>query len=99
MISRIDLLDGGEMASRECPNCHSKRNWKDGLRETNLGSIQRFVCRDCSFRFSEKSYKDSMTIEVRQLCADLEAKKLDTATEITLLREKITLSTQALKQE
>jgi integrase len=69
------------MASRECPNCHSKRNWKDGTRETNLGSIQRLSCRECGFRFSEKSYKDSQLTEVSQLCAKLEAKKLETATE------------------
>jgi integrase len=74
--------DGGEEASRECPNCHSKRNWKDGLRETGFGSVQRFICRECGFRFSEKSYKDSQLTEVSQLCAKLEAKKLDTATEI-----------------
>jgi len=71
------------MASRECPNCYSQRNWKDGLRETNFGSIQRFVCRDCGFRFSEKSYKDSLPSESSQLCAIVEeAKKLGTATEI-----------------
>ena len=73
--------DGGEEASRECPNCHSERNWKDGLRETGFGFVQRFICRECGFRFSEKSYKDSQLTEVSQLCAKLEAKKLDTATE------------------
>jgi len=72
---------GGEVASRECPNCHSKRNWKDGTRGTALGSLQRFICRDCGFRFSEKSYKDSLLNGDSQLCAILEAKKLDTATE------------------
>jgi len=30
---RIKVV-GGEEASRECPNCHSKIIWKDGLRET-----------------------------------------------------------------
>jgi integrase len=73
---------GGEMASRECPNCHSKKNWKDGLRETSFGLVQRLICRECGFRFSEKSYKDFLTTEDRQLCAILEeAKKLDSATE------------------
>ena len=72
---------GGEVASIECPNCHSERNWKDGIRNTILGSVQRFVCRECGFRFSEKSYKDSLLNGDSQLCAILEAKKLDTATE------------------
>lgn len=70
------------MASRECPNCYSKKNWKDGLRETGFGLVQRVICRDCGFRFSEKSYKECLLNENRQLCAQLEAKKLDTATEI-----------------
>lgn len=81
MTTQIELR-GGEKASIECPNCHSKRNWKDGLRETGLGSIQRFICRECGFRFSEKSYKDCLLTENSQLCAKLEAKKLDTATDI-----------------
>ena len=74
-------LAGGEMASRECPNCHSKKNWKDGIRETTIGLIQRYKCRDCEYRFSEKSYKEYLLTENSQLCAILEAKKLDTATE------------------
>ena len=45
---------GGEEANRECPDCHSRRIWKDGLRETKkYGSVQRFICRDCGHRFSE----------------------------------------------
>jgi integrase len=78
----IKVLNGGEMASRECPNCHSTRNWKDGLRETTFGNVQRLVCRECGFRFSEKSYKEIITTENYQLCAILEAKKLDSTTEI-----------------
>ena len=73
---------GGEKASRECPNCHSEKNWKDGTRETNLGSVQRFLCRNCGFRFSEKSNIESPTNRERQLCAIKKAKKLDSATEI-----------------
>jgi len=69
-------LDGGEKASRECSNCHSKRNWKDGTRDTNLGSIQRFICQDCGYRFSKKSYIPYNLIMNSQLCAKLEAKKL-----------------------
>jgi integrase len=71
------------MASRECPNCHSKRNWKDGVRQTTFGSIQRFICRECGLRFSDSKglNLDNSTYGVSQLCAELEAKKLDTAIE------------------
>lgn len=60
MLARVRLVmqvedehEGGEEASRECPICHSMRYWKDGIRETNNGPVQRFVCRDCGYRFSE----------------------------------------------
>jgi integrase len=76
---------GGEEAKRECPECHSKRNWKDGLRETNFGSVQRFICRDCGFRFSEKSNIAFQTNSGRQLCAIFEeAKKLVTTAKINI---------------
>jgi integrase len=53
------------------------------LRYTNKGGIQRFLCKKCGYRFSEKSYKECQTDQNRQLCAILEeAKKLDSATEI-----------------
>jgi integrase len=81
-ITKLEEQVGGEEASRECPNCRSKKNWKNGVRETNFGSVQRFLCRDCGFRFSEKSNIGSRVNRGRQLSAILkEAKKLDTATE------------------
>ena len=36
-----------------CPECGSRRVWKDGLRYTSVGAIQRYICRDCGYRFSE----------------------------------------------
>ena len=36
-----------------CPECGSERNYKDGLRSTNVGELQRWLCRDCGYRFSE----------------------------------------------
>ena len=35
-----------------CPECGSLRVWKDGLRYTFYGEIQRYICRNCSYRFS-----------------------------------------------
>ena len=82
MAQTNELGKGGEVASRECPNCHSKRIWKRGLRNDTLNPIQRYQCRDCETSFSEKSYKESSCSNNRQLCAILKAKKLDSATEI-----------------
>ncbi|MGD6851008.1 MAG: tyrosine-type recombinase/integrase [Candidatus Bathyarchaeia archaeon] len=69
------------MASRECPNCHSKKIWKDGLREISTGYVQRFLCRECGFRFSIPSKTLNLEFTTNgfsQLCAELEAKKLET---------------------
>jgi transposase-like protein len=67
LTTDLQAEKGGEMASRECPNCHSRRNWKDGIRETSIGSIQRYKCQDCSYRFSEKSYKEYSLTDNSQL--------------------------------
>jgi len=40
---------------RHCPFCNSHRIWKDGLRYTKDGEVQRFICRECGHRFSESS--------------------------------------------
>ena len=43
------------MTKIRCLRCGSRRIWKDGLRNFDDGSkVQRFFCRDCSFRFSEE---------------------------------------------
>ena len=35
-----------------CPDCGSRRIYKDGMRRTSHGDVQRFLCRDCGYRFS-----------------------------------------------
>ena len=37
----------------KCPRCDSEDVWKDGLRYTKHGEVQRFLCRDCDYRFSD----------------------------------------------
>jgi len=38
-----------------CPSCNSQRIWKDGVRQTGEGEVQRYLCRECGYRFSETS--------------------------------------------
>jgi len=39
-----------------CPECGSCKVWKDGLRYLKDGSIiQRYICRECGYRFSDPS--------------------------------------------
>jgi integrase len=65
----------------KCPECGSDRLYKDGLRYTSEGQIQRYLCRNCGYRFSEKSYKECQTNSNRQICA-LKVKNLEPQTEI-----------------
>ncbi|MEM3014327.1 MAG: site-specific integrase [Candidatus Bathyarchaeia archaeon] len=65
----------------KCPNCGSARAWKDGLRKTESGSIQRWLCRECGFRFSSSSELknkkgNQQTLKCRVCVADGEAKNL-----------------------
>jgi integrase/predicted RNA-binding Zn-ribbon protein involved in translation (DUF1610 family) len=41
----------------KCPECGSSRIWKDGLRYTTLGSVQRYICRNCAYRFSDPDFQ------------------------------------------
>ncbi len=36
----------------KCPQCHSERIWRDGLRYIDEIPVQRWLCRDCGYRFS-----------------------------------------------
>jgi len=42
-----------------CPECGSTKTWKDGIRQTNDGDIQRYLCRECGYRFSKTSWNRS----------------------------------------
>lgn len=41
----------------KCPECGSTKTWKDGLRYTNLGTVQRYICRNCAYRFSDPNFQ------------------------------------------
>lgn len=93
-----EARQGGEMASRECPNCHSKKNWKAGVRQTLIGEVHRFLCQECGCRFSEKPNIDFQANGDCQLRAILEeAKKLDTATEMKTVAGEIGKTTQEIE--
>ena len=45
----------------KCPECNNQRVWKDGLRhnQSNGQTVQRWLCRNCGFRFSEQNWSSS----------------------------------------
>lgn len=51
-------------ASPLCPECGSARTWKDGVRYTRNGDVQRYLCRSCGFRFSEHSSQSQVKVNV-----------------------------------
>jgi len=68
-----------------CPECGATKLFKDGLRHVANADVQRFLCRNCGFRFSDPSntYKLSRINTSRQVCAELlteSAKNLASAT-------------------
>lgn len=44
-----------ESLAVKCAQCGSELLYRDGLRYTSEGPIQRFLCRSCGFRFSDPS--------------------------------------------
>ena len=71
-----------------CPSCSGYRIFKNGLRYTSEGQVQRFLCRVCGFRFSNNPYKQCQTKEPHQLCVIKRTKKLDSQTEIKTIAGK-----------
>jgi len=52
------VSEGPAAESVECPQCGSKRLYKDGLRPLPDGSsVQRWLCRECGLRFSLSNEK------------------------------------------
>jgi len=49
-----------------CPQCCSNEFYKDGMRYTTEGQIQRFLCRSCGFRFSEPNVKVNVRCKVSE---------------------------------
>ena len=80
-MATFSSMNGAYLNNREeiislrpprCPQCNSQLVWKDGLRYTETGTIQRWLCRTCGYRFSDpklKHKKMERHIFIRQVCA------------------------------
>jgi len=48
-----------------CPVCGSTLVWKDGLRRLHNGSaVQRYLCKNCGFRFSESASQSNVEFHI-----------------------------------
>jgi len=85
----------------QCPECGGSRTFKDGLRYLPDGSTQqRFLCRACSFRFSQASEKGPLRkkpygyinnachhTSSRQVCAELLTRSAKNLAEVETRQE------------
>lgn len=61
----------------KCPNCGSTKIFRNGHRYTNYGEkIQRYLCRHCGYRFSERTSKRTNNPPPTFYSSQIEAKNL-----------------------
>ncbi len=52
-----------------CPECNSQRLYKDGIRKNRGEKIQRYICRDCGYRFSDpKASRRKTNVDPYEQC-------------------------------
>lgn len=73
-------MNGGDSERAHCPRCRSEKVWRDGLRDNTNKVIQRFICRNCGYRFSGSNrslvFSGSSEIEISCQVCDGESKNL-----------------------
>jgi integrase len=74
---KLESAQGSTGTSPLCPQCNSKKAWRDGLRYQKLESkiIQRWLCRECGLRFSDPN-TDKRTAAVVDTVETVETKLL-----------------------
>jgi len=83
-----------------CPECGSHKIWKDGLRRTKLGPVQRYLCRECGLRFSDPTTKLTLSnhskvlVENRVSCR---RQSLNTVMDYTIKRRVCATETKGAK--
>jgi len=63
-----------------CPECGSTKTWRDGIRKNGAGLVQRWICRNCGYRFSDPSLsnkkEEGHTLTCQICVSEVEAKNL-----------------------
>lgn len=58
----------------KCPQCDSRKIQKSGIRHTSRGPIQRYICKSCFRRFSERLPKPLQKLNVSEKARLLESR-------------------------
>jgi integrase len=96
---KLEFPPSSTSVSPLCPQCKSKKVWKDGTRYSMFGGkIQRWLCRDCSLKFSDpddmrKAKKILETVET------IETQSLKTPTNIVTTSQICVTETKNLAAE
>ena len=78
----MTVQSGIAEAELQCPRCKSSSVWKDGKRRYNEVERQRYLCRECGYRFTGTGLKGPFTEFDRQVCdTDRGSKNLIVANE------------------
>jgi integrase len=92
-----DLISAG--VSPLCPRCKSKKLWKDGNTYTIFKEkIQRWLCRDCSYRFSDRNDLQK-TKTAFQLLECVDTKSLKSKPDIVVASQLCVMETKNLAAE
>jgi integrase len=76
------------LESLRCPRCGSTSLYRDGIRYSGEGEVQRFLCRTCFYRFIPESSKRQRTHYNGREYADLERDLENSLGAVKLLKQK-----------
>jgi len=109
MLSTRSILDkkagSGKSARKrpaqppiKCPECDSLKTWKDGFRYTSLGPMQRYICRNCGYRFSDPRFQHAFNgSDMSQHVQNVLTKKLKRHAALPNLRQVCVALTEGAK--
>jgi integrase len=84
---KSEPTEGSAGASPLCPQCSSKKVWRDGHRTPMFGQpIQRWRCRECDYKFSDPVDVENARKAFQQV-QNIESMKLKSTDDIAITRQ------------
>jgi integrase/ribosomal protein L37AE/L43A len=95
---KLESAQGSTGNSPLCPQCSSKKVWRDGLRYLPFGEeIQRWLCRNCGLRFSDPNQLQKVKTAVETI-ETVDTKSLKSTQVIGTNRQICVMETKNLAQ-
>jgi len=96
---KSESADGSADISPQCPKCGSKKLWRDGNTCTIFHDrIQRWLCRECGYRFSDRNDLQKAKIPV-EIVETVDTKSLKTHADIVVASQLCVMETKNLAAE